>query len=128
MAESVRLLASLAVDGRALRSEHAVLLQAEPPAEDWLIALLGVANGDLERLPGRHLVCITDSQGRCLHGAVEVAVGQAHSYVRLQGAGPLLQSAGARTTAISAFLRSPYAGCVASEWRRGSAKHPFPSA
>ena len=50
MPESVRLLASLTIDGRALRCDHAVLLLAEPPAKDWLIALLGVADADLERL------------------------------------------------------------------------------
>ena len=92
MAESVRLLASLAIDGRAIRCEHAVLLLAEPPAKDWLIALLGVADGDLERLLGRHFASFADSQGRSLHGTVEVAGGQLHSHVRLQGAGQLDES------------------------------------
>jgi len=92
MAESVKLLASLAIDGRALRNEHAVLLLAEPPAKDWLIDVFGVPERDLERLPGRHRASFADSQGRSLHGAVEVAAGQLHSHVRLQGAGQLHES------------------------------------
>ena len=89
MPESVRLLASLTIDGRALRCDHAVLRLAEPPAKDWLIALLGVADADLERLSGRHLASFADAEGRLLHGAVQVAAGQLHSHVRLYGAGRL---------------------------------------
>lgn len=94
MTESVKLLASLAIDGRVLRCDHAVLLRAEPPSRDWLIALLGIAESDLECLPGRHLVVCADSQGESLHGAVEVDPGQLHSYVCLQGASELLESCG----------------------------------
>jgi hypothetical protein len=94
MAESVRLLASLAIDGRVLRCDHAVLLRAEPSSRDWLIAVLGVAARDLECLPGHHLVACADSHGESFHGAVEVDPGQLRSYVRLQGAGELLESCG----------------------------------
>ena len=62
MAESVRLLSSLAIDGRALRCEHAVLLVAEPPADEWFVSLLDVAEADLQRLPGRHLASIADTR------------------------------------------------------------------
>lgn len=96
MAESVRLLASLAIDGRAVRCDHAVLL-SEPPAGDWLIALLGVADSDLERLAGPHDASFVDSQGMVLQGAVEVAAGQLRSHVRLQGAGRLLEQGSTAT-------------------------------
>jgi hypothetical protein len=92
MAESVRLLASLSIDGRPVRCDHAVLL-SEPPADEWLVALLGVAERDLDQLAGQHVASLVDSQGRLLQGAVEVAAGQLHSHVRLQGAGPLRELA-----------------------------------
>ena len=92
MAESVRLLASLSIDGRPVRCDHAVLL-SEPPGGDWLIALLGVADGDLERLAGRHVASLVDSRGALLQGAVDVAAGQLRSHVRLQGTGRLLEQA-----------------------------------
>jgi hypothetical protein len=92
MAESVRLLASLAIDGRPVRCDHAVLLN-ESPAGDWLIALLGVADRDLDQLAGRHIASFVDSQGVLLQGAVEVAAGQLRSHVRLQGAGRLHEQA-----------------------------------
>jgi hypothetical protein len=92
MAESVRLLSSLAIDGRALRCEHAVLLLAEPPADEWFVALLGVAESDLQRLPGRHLASLADTCDGHLDGMVEVAAGQTHSHVRLRGAGRLHDS------------------------------------
>ena len=88
MAESVILLASVAVDGRPVRCEHAVLLNEAAPSS-WLIALLGVADRDLARLAGRHTASLTDTQGRLLRGTVEVAAGQLHSHVRLVGAGRL---------------------------------------
>jgi hypothetical protein len=92
MAESVRLLASLTIDGRPVRCDHAVLLN-EPPAGDWLIALLGVAERDPDQLAGRHIASFVDSQGTLLQGDVEVAAGQLPSHVRLQGAGRLLEQA-----------------------------------
>jgi hypothetical protein len=108
MAESVRLLTSLAIDGRPVRCDHAVLLLAEPPAKDWLVAALGIAERDLEQLAGRHRASFVDSQGRPLQGAVEVAAGQLGSHVRLQGAGRLQESAppGAQPAARSYALSS----------------------
>jgi hypothetical protein len=90
MAESVILLASVAVDGRPVRCEHAVLLSEAAPSS-WLIALLGVADRDLDQLAGRHVASLVDTQGRLLQGTVEVAAGQLHSHVRLEGAGRLLE-------------------------------------
>jgi hypothetical protein len=92
-AESVRLVASLAIDGCPVRYRHAMLVLAHLQAEDWLIVLLGVAERNLEQLAGSHLASFVDSQGRLLDGAVEVAAGQLPSHVRLQGAGELHESA-----------------------------------
>jgi hypothetical protein len=88
MAESVILLASVAIDGRPVRCEHAVLLNEAAPSS-WLVALLGVADRDLQPLAGHHVASLVDAQGRLLQGVVEVAPGQLHSHVRLEGAGRL---------------------------------------
>jgi hypothetical protein len=63
MAESVRLLASLAIDGRALHCEHAVLLLAEPRPDDWLSVIEGNPSvspiAALPRLQTRRAQCCT---------------------------------------------------------------------
>ncbi len=114
MAESVRLLASLAIDGRALRCDHAVLLLDEPPARGWLIALLGVAERDLECLPGRHLASFADSQGECSTAAVESLPASCAPHVRLQGSGRLHESSPC-WPAGAASLRSAYPRSVDSK-------------
>jgi hypothetical protein len=93
MCELSRLLSALKIDGHPVEGEHAVLISesdSQTP-RDWVISILGVRSGDLDRVTACQNFSATDSEGGRYSGRVRVASGSSSWHVRLEGCGALRQ-------------------------------------